>query len=554
MAQANEDIFNIAQTLTLAAENDPKRLAVIARHLPDSQGRTVITYSQLAEDSSKLAGGLAAQGFEPGDRVVVMVPMGLDFFITVFALFKACLVPVMVDPGMGFKRMLLCLSEGKPRGLIGIPLAHIVSFLCPKYFSGIKKRVTVGRFPGFLGVKKLSSLLTSAPLPQQNTYASDTAAILFTSGATGPAKGAVYTHSMFRAQVESIRQNFGLSFGGVDMATFPLFALFAPALGLTSVIPNMNPIKPGQADPKKLLSSIASEKCTSLFGSPALLNRLALYCQEQKIVLSGVRKIITAGAPVQPTLAAAVASLLEPGASLVTPYGATEGMPLTTVDAAEIAGARGMTEQGFGMCVGKALSGIRLAVLPITDQPIASFKESQILPMGEVGEIVASGPVICREYFERPDQTVLTLLTGPDGEVWRRMGDLGWQDAQSRLWFCGRKSQRVVTEQGTLFTVCCESIFNKHPKIRRSALVGVGSAGHQRPVMVVEPTARLDRKQWLELVEELKKLGEANPRTRSIKTFLKHRNFPVDIRHNAKIGREKLSVWAAKILESGSGE
>ncbi|MDR1394606.1 MAG: AMP-binding protein [Deltaproteobacteria bacterium] len=553
MAQAasgsDQDVFNIAQTLTAAAAVDPDRLAVIARHLPDSRGRTVITYAQLAEDSSRLAGGLLANGFEKGDRVVVMVPMGLDFYITVFALFKAGLVPVMVDPGMGLRRMLLCLSEGRPRGLIGIPLALVISFLCPKYFRGIKKRAAAGRFPPFCGVKNLARLLTNPPLPEQTCLAQDTAAVLFTSGATGPAKGAVYTHSMFRAQVESIRQNFGMNYGGVDMATFPLFALFAPALGLTSVIPNMNPIKPGQADPKKLIQSLVNEKCTSLFGSPALLKRLAVYGQEQKITLAGVRRIITAGAPVQPALAAEMASLLEPGASLVTPYGATEGMPLTTVDAEEIAGARGMTEQGFGMCVGRPLPGISLAILPITDQPLDSFKSEKILPMGEVGEITASGPVICRGYFERPKETAMTLLTGPDGEVWRRMGDLGWVDAMGRLWFCGRKSQRVVTEQGTLFTVCCESIFNNHPRVRRSALVGTGPAGRQKPVMVIEPNTRLSRAGWKALVEELKRLGSANPRTRTIEVFLRHKNFPVDIRHNAKISREKLAVWAAKNLE-----
>jgi acyl-CoA synthetase (AMP-forming)/AMP-acid ligase II len=355
---------------------------------------------------------------------------------------------------------------------------------------------------------------------------------------------------MFRAQVESIAKNFGFKFGGVDMATFPLFALFAPALGLTSVIPNMNPIKPGQADPKKLLYSLENEKCDSLFGSPALLTRLADYGADKGLVLKKIRLIITAGAPVQPNLAGKVGSLLEEGALLVTPYGATEGMPLTTVDHKEIAGAKGMTEQGFGMCVGRPLPGISVKILPIDDQPMANFKESQTLPVGEVGEITASGPVVCQGYFARPTETALTLVTGPDGVLWRRMGDLGWLDAQGRLWFCGRKSQRVVTLQGTLFTVCCESIFNNHPKVRRSALVGVGPAGQKKPVMVIEPKTRLKRAEWPELVEELKKLGQANPRTRTIVTFLKKDAFPMDIRHNAKIGREKLAVWAAKSLES----
>ncbi|MDR1607247.1 MAG: AMP-binding protein [Deltaproteobacteria bacterium] len=544
------DIFNIAQTLTTAAQDDPNRLAVVARHLPDSLGRTVITYSRLAEDSSKLAGGLLASGLEPGDRVVVMVPMGLDFFITVFALFKARLTPVMVDPGMGLKRMLLCLSEGQPRGFVGVPLAHLACLFWPKYFVTVKKRVILGRIPPFCGLKNFKKLLTEYPsLPEQKTDAQDTAAILFTSGATGPAKGAVYTHAMFRAQVESLKANFGFKFGGVDMATFPLFALFAPALGLTSVIPNMNPIKPAKADPRKLIQSLENEKCDSLFGSPALLTRLAEHGQAEKLVLKGVRLVITAGAPVRPALAEKIGALLEPEARLVTPYGATEGMPLTTVDHLEIEGARGMTEQGFGMCVGRPLPGIKLTILPIADQPMESFKETQTLPVGEIGEITASGPVICQSYFQKPKETAMTLVKGPDGAIWRRMGDLGWQDAQGRLWFCGRKTQRVVTRQGSLFTVCCEAIFNNHPKVERSALVGVGPSGDQKPVMIIEPQKGLKRRQWPELVEELKKLGLANPRTRGLEFFLRRDSFPMDIRHNAKIGREKLAVWAAKRLE-----
>jgi acyl-CoA synthetase (AMP-forming)/AMP-acid ligase II len=221
-------------------------------------------------------------------------------------------------------------------------------------------------------------------------------------------------------------------------------------------------------------------------------------------------------------------------------------MPLTAIDSDEIAEVRGMTEQGFGMCVGRPVPGHKMAVIPISDGPLAKFSEEQILPMGEVGEFVASGQVVAQSYFERPKETVLSLTTGPDKRIWRRMGDLGWQDAQGRMWFCGRKSQRVVSGKNVFFTISCESIFNNHPKVHRSALVGVGPTGKAKPVMIIEPTEkRLSKKAWLNLIEELKALGRINPRTMSINLFLCYRNFPVDIRHNAKINREKLALWAA---------
>jgi acyl-CoA synthetase (AMP-forming)/AMP-acid ligase II len=153
-------------------------------------------------------------------------------------------------------------------------------------------------------------------------------------------------------------------------------------------------------------------------------------------------------------------------------------------------------------------------------------------------------------YFERPQDTALSVIPDPadPARFWRRMGDVGWVDSQGRLWFCGRKNHRVVTEQGTLFSIPCEAIFNNHPQVKRAALVGVGVPGRQKPVIVIEPHSTLKPPAWHTLVEELASLAKANPRTIHISTFLKYRAFPVDVRHNAKINREKLAVWAGREL------
>ncbi|MDR1296523.1 MAG: AMP-binding protein [Deltaproteobacteria bacterium] len=550
--QAPPETFNISSLMTRVAGRTPERTAVNNRRGPDCLGRTRITYAELDRDSDVLGAALAAGPLRPGDRVVVMAPPGPDFFVTIFGLFKAGLVPVMVDPGMGLKKMLSCLAEGQAAGLVGVKLAHLASLILPRYFVGLKYRLTIGR-PLFWGGDSLAALLAKGdrgpegalPAP---TLASDTAAVLYTSGATGPAKGTIYTHSMFRAQVGLIGGAFEMRDGGVDLSTFPLFSLFTSALGLTAVIPNMNPVKPGSADPRKLTQTIVEEKCTSVFASPALLSRLAGYLRENDVKLELLDRVISAGAPIKPQIAVDFAAALAPGGRLWTPYGATEGMPLTSIEAAEIAEVRGMTEQGFGVCLGRPLPGHKMAVIAITDNQLGSFSAKSILPMGEVGEIVASGPVVAEKYFQRPRETEMSRVTGPDKAFWRRMGDLGWQDAQGRVWFCGRKSQRVVAEKAVFYTVSCEAIFNNHPRVRRSALVGVGPAGGATPAMIIEPESRLNKKQWAAMVEELKALGRSNPRTRAIDCFLPHRNFPVDIRHNAKINREKLSRWAAARL------
>jgi acyl-CoA synthetase (AMP-forming)/AMP-acid ligase II len=253
---------------------------------------------------------------------------------------------------------------------------------------------------------------------------------------------------------------------------------------------------------------------------------------------------------------AAFHSLLSFGAVLQTPYGATEGVPLSRIDADEILNqTRAMTEQGLGLCVGRPLPGVKLGIIKITDEVLPGFSPDLFLPVGEIGEIIAQGPMVSPGYFDRPGDTAKSVIpeSGPaDGEkkFWRRMGDVGWLDSLGRLWFCGRKAHRVTTGPDVLFSVPCEVIFDKHPQVRRSALVGVGPSGGQRPVIIVELRSRLRRSDWRNLTGELAALAKANPRTVNIETFMRRPAFPVDPRHNAKINREALAAWAGAELAS----
>jgi acyl-CoA synthetase (AMP-forming)/AMP-acid ligase II len=554
-ALASQDPFNISSLLTLAAEERPEEIALVSKTIPDVRGRYRISFRELEEDSTLLASGLINMGLSKGLRVAVLTGQGPDFHTIIFALFKAGLVPVVVDPGMGLRRFLRCFSEGRPEALVGIPKAQGFALVFKNHFKSLKYRITLGK-RWFWGGETITGLL-GHPGPSHHpvkTLAGDTSAILFTSGATGPAKGVVYTHGMFGAQVKAIAENFDLVPGERNLITFPLFGLFTPALKLTGVIPDMDPLRPGEADPKKILSAIESEKISSMFASPALLSKLKSHCEENSIKIPGIRTIICAGAPVRPILAHEVKKVMEDGAKLYTPYGATEAMPLTRIEADEIENARGMSEQGFGACLGKPIENHDIQVIGITEKALNSFSEKDILPQGEVGEFVARGPAVSESYFELPQATALSMLLGPDGGPWRRMGDVGWRDLSGRLWFCGRKSQRVVTASGPLFTLSCEAIFNNHPLVKRSALVGTGPPGSMTPVIVVEPKKKLSPAGWKTLTEDLTTLAKANPRTRTISLFLLRKGFPMDIRHNAKIGREELSRWAARELAKRQGQ
>jgi acyl-CoA synthetase (AMP-forming)/AMP-acid ligase II len=236
--------------------------------------------------------------------------------------------------------------------------------------------------------------------------------------------------------------------------------------------------------------------------------------------------------------------MLAPGVQVFTPYGATESLPVANIGSDTILReTRFLTDQGKGVCVGHPVPEMDVRVIPITDEPIPSFDESTVLPPGEIGEFAVSGPVVTAEYFGRPQATELAKMRDAAGRLWHRMGDVGYLDENGRLWFCGRKSHRVVTSEGTLFTIPCEAVFNTVPGIFRTALVGSKRNGVTYPVICYELDGSVNRPE-AEIERDLVAIGQRYEHTRRIEVFLEYpRDFPVDIRHNAKIFREKLAKW-----------
>lgn len=546
---------NIAAHLPAMARARPQTLAIVHPYGIDSAGRIRyrhLTYRELNRESDLLAAGFDRLGIRRGVRTVLMVPPGLDFFALTFALFKAGAVIVLVDPGMGVKGLGKCLCEADPEAFIGIPKAHAARVWYRWAKPTVRVCVTVGPRLGWGGVtldhvRRLGE--SSAAFAMAETRAIDTAAVLFTSGSTGVAKGAVYSHGIFAAQVEMLRRIYNIEPGEVDLPTFPLFGLFGPALGMTAVIPDMDPTRPASVDPVKIIKAIQHFGVTNLFGSPALIRRVGTYGAEHGVKLPTLRRVISAGAPVSAAAVERFVTMLNPGVQVHTPYGATEALPVSSIGSDELLGeTRARTAEGGGVCIGRPVEGMRVRVIPISDEPLPLWRDELTLPNGSVGEIVVKGPVVTRSYFNRPESTVLSKITEPAGDLWHRMGDLGYFDEKGRLWFCGRKSQRVTTPGQTFFTIACEGVFNAHPSVARTALVGVTREGEVRPVLLVErnPDSKMSDE---ELRGELLALGAARSHTRSISTILFYpEQFPVDIRHNAKIFREKLAVWAAERL------
>ena len=552
MTEHSNDTVNVGNLLRRMAEQQPFKRAIVYPAGRDKAGRTTythLTFKQLDEESDKYAHGLREIGITRGTRTILMVRPSLDFFALTFAMFKAGAVPVVVDPGMGLHRMLNCLKEGRAEAFIGIPQAHVLRIFAPRYFRSVKTWVTVGRrwFWGGSTLKQLGHRPWEPfePIP---TDRDEIAAILFTTGSTGPAKGAVYTHGTFDAQIRHIQEEFHIEPDEIDLPTFPLFALFDPALGMTAVIPDMDPTRPGFVDPEKIIGPILDQGVTNMFGSPALLNRVGQWGRERGLTLPPLRRVVSAGAPVSPANIEQFSTMLIGQAQVFTPYGATEAVPIASIGSQEILSeTKKLTESGYGMCVGRTLNGLRINIIRIIDEPIDHWSDDLILPPGEVGEITVKGDLVTKNYFEKPAFDALAKINDQEG-FWHRMGDLGWMDKKDRLWFCGRKSHRVVTKDGTLFTIPCEALFNNHPMVFRSALVGVGTPPDQKPVICIEIKKEHRRADRQALKSELLEIARASDLTVSIENILFKDSFPVDIRHNSKIFREALSVWAQRKL------
>ncbi|MCK5379579.1 MAG: AMP-binding protein, partial [Acidobacteria bacterium] len=536
--------FNIASHLVEMARRQPEATAII---VPWGRHGGSLTYQQLDDRSSRIARGMEMAGIGRGVRAALMVQPGLDLFALAFALFKCGAIPVLIDPGIGIKNMKSCLERARPQAFIGITKAHVARVVLGWGKASVSNLITVGPrlFWGGRTLNQIEQLGADGPRESITPISAseEEAAVVFTSGSTGPPKGVVYRHGNFSAQIDALREVYGFSPGEVNLPTFPLFALFDPALGMTTVIPDMDPTHPARANPEKIIEPIKEYGVTTMFGSPALLDTVGRWGAANGVKLPTMRRVISAGAPVAPRVIERFTSMMDEGGQIFTPYGATESLPVASIGSDEILSeTRHDSDRGRGTCVGLPVPSAEVRVIRTIDEPIERWDESLCVDPGVIGEIVVKGPQVTLDYFEAPEHTKKGKVH--DGEAIRhRMGDLGYFDDRGRLWFCGRKAHRVVAADRTYYTVPCEGVFNAHPGVFRTALVGIIRGEQVEPVLIVE----LDRdggRPNVEVVEkELLELGSRHEHTAPISEILFHKAFPVDIRHNAKINRALLASW-----------
>jgi olefin beta-lactone synthetase len=531
----------ILESLAARAKNNPGQTAL-------TSPRGKLTCLQIETLSNQASRAFRRLGLRTGSRAALLVTPGPDMMVMAFGLIKIGAVPIMIDPGIGKKNFKSCIEESDPVAFFGIPAAHLGRILLGWGKKSVRINIIAGPSIPLLGTGLYSLLKKESPAPPDWEFPEpdDLAAIVFTSGSTGPSKGVIYTHRMFLAQASMQKKQFDIKPGEVDLATFPLFAMFDPYWETTTVFPDMDFTRPGKVNPRKLIATIKKYSATHMFGSPALLSRVSAYGKKHQIKLPSLLRVFSAGAPVPHPVIKNMVGLLAPEGKLHTPYGATEALPVSTISHEELLRLVEEIPPGSGTCIGRCLPGVSLDIISITDDPIPKWKNSLLVKHGEVGELVVHGDNVSKNYFRRPDADSLAKISSNDGTIRHRMGDLGYLDSEGRIWFCGRKTHRVVTSSGDLYSVLAEGVFNQHPDVFRSALAGTGKAPNQVPVICIELSKGFSRtRQALgKLTRELLETAAKHDNTRQVKTILYHPGFPVDIRHNSKISREKLAIWA----------
>ena len=565
-----DDVFNLADIVLRVAREDPERIAVIDLDGWEGHGKRRYkrhTYAELSADVEAVAVGLREMGIAELTRIVCMSPPSYETAVMGIALTRVGAFTIWIDPSVGYRNVAERLSRVKPEAFLGNALAHLGRITFGWGPRDLRKLILTetplvpgGRFvtgfPPFPGARSIRSLrkhVAAEPPQPAQVGPDDPCAVLYTTGSTGPAKPSLYLNRNFCQLFRNAHHSWGFDRDTevpVDMAVFPAFLFIPISAGGTMVVPPIDFARqgPAQVDSAALIQVINDCKVRSFFAAPILIENLAREALARNLTMPSLKRVIGAGAPISGPVEKMLDAVMAPDGELAANYGATEAMPSTELSSREhLAGLWDMTEQGAGVCVGYPLPGVELKIIDIADGSVDSIEETSQPPTGQVGEILVRGKHVSPEYYLDPESTRKNKVPDPQGN-WHRFGDVGYLDAQGRLWVCGRVSQRVKAAGGNVFPLQIEPLFDAHPKVRRSGLVGVPGPAGELPVLCVEVEPDVGKNELAGLHQELLALAVNSKTAKEIHAILFKDKLPVDPRHNSKIERPRLAKWAARQL------
>jgi acyl-CoA synthetase (AMP-forming)/AMP-acid ligase II len=484
------------------------------------------SFGDLAAASAQAAGMLRSMGLRAGDAVLVFVPMSIDLYVALLAIWRLGLTAVFIDPRAGREHIESCARDLPIKALIATPRAHLLRCSMPSL-----RRIPVAIATGPLrlpATRRWRDWQQFAPDAGPEACTDDTPALLtFTSGSTGSPKATVRTHGHLRAQQATLAAEPGIRKGERVLTGLPMFVLANLACGAANLLPGCDLSAPARVDAPTLVDRVRAARIACIQGSPALLGALAEDCQRRGLTLPEVRRVHTGGAPVFPRLLMRLRSIA-PHARITAIYGSTEAEPIACLDLDDLTAAdRLASASGGGLPAGRPVATARVRVLPDRwGAPIGPYTpeefETVCLQSGQGGEIVVAGPHVIPGYVKGVGDAETKFRVGRD--IWHRTGDAGRLDADGRLWLLGRCGAALSGAGGVLYPLMVEAAADRHGWVRRSACCRVGV---QR-ALVVEPAAvGAGAADWAGLKRDLAWAG--------IERILPVDRIPCDRRHNAKV-------------------
>jgi olefin beta-lactone synthetase len=463
--------MNLMELFDIQADRFPYQPAISVSH-----NSMTWNYQTLAVKSQCLANAFYQKGIRKGDGVLVLVPMSLELYATLLALFRIGAIAVFIDPQNSKAQIEKCIRRYPLKAFVGIPKAHLLKLLV-KGMRTIPLQISTGFFPFTQSLQMMmNNDLVQAP--SCLIEPEDGALITFTSGSTGEPKAALRTHAFLLKQYEVLSENMFFQQGQTDLSTLPVFVLANLAAGMHSVIPDVNIMKPAQVDGKKLLDDIIHYRAQRFGGSPVLVSKITSHIPEDNsgILLS---HIYLGGGPVYPCDLQALQDKLE-HTEVVALYGSTEAEPIADAFSYHYDEEKtNLTEQGKGLFTGQPVSQIQVKIID-SDllEPDCHNFANLMLEAGKTGEIVVSGEHVLKGYLDGFGDKENKIAF--QGNIWHRTGDAGYFDEQGNLWLLGRYSSRIIYQNTVLYPFAIEAAL--YQKDIKSALIEY----QNEPVLVIE--------------------------------------------------------------------
>lgn len=493
-----------------------------------------IAYKDMAKRINVVAKGLLDIGIQKGDRVIIFLPMSLDMYVAMFAVQRIGAIAVFLDSWARSHHLGASAECVGPKAMISFQQAFALVDQVPE-FKSMPLRIMYG--PGLNCTHRFEDLLKgTSGAPTAPVESEFTALITFTTGSTGKPKGANRTHRFLSAQHNALNHVIPYTDKDADMPAFPIFSLNNLAAGVTTVLPALDLAAPNPRDPAILACQILNENITCTTLSPSMLVGLARYCAENHLKLTGLRRVVTGGAPISKDDVRQFYAIA-PQTDLWILYGSTEAEPMAHIEGRDMLKESGNADPEIvenGVNVGHISEDVDYRFIRIIPGPvdIAKLPWDQIeVPTGAVGEFLVTGDHVCRDYYNNPEAFVSTKIQDSDGRVWHRTGDLAYLDSKKDLWIVGRVNNAVERGGKYFFPVQAEVLLKRLPFVSRCAFLGMPhEILGQANCAVIEAKGEVDR---IAARAEIRRIFDKNGIPLDEIRFVSA--VPMDPRHHSKV-------------------